>query len=335
MNLEEFTNLIEKYKRGECSSRETEFLENYLESFQNNSYEWKENEMGNKIIAEGKIYSEIMKNIDNQKNHYVRGIIFSPTLLKRAASIIFFLILGSAILYVSGIFPKKTDSVFWYEKATSYGEKDIITLTDGSIITLNADSKLKFPDQFDGSRREIYLEGEAYFEVHHNINQPFIVHTENLSTIVLGTKFNVSAYPENKTIAVSLLEGKVKILRSEKDKVDKIVFLKPKEQLEYDKENDVGSIGLFDSLKAVGWKDNIYKFENEPLHNVLSQIEKAFGVKFKVTSQSVLAQRITIKLEKGSLQTAVEVIKSLTGLDYKIVKGNNNLKEVLLFRNTK
>ena len=290
-----------------------------------------ENEMGNQRITEEKIYSAIMKNIDKEKSNYFSQIFFSPSLLKRAAVIIFFLILVSGILYVSGIFEQKTGSIVWNEKVTLSGEKSIITLPDGSIVTLNADSKLKYQDKFNNTSREVYLEGEAYFEVHHNITQPFVVHSENISTTVLGTKFDVSAYPEKKNISVSLLEGKVKVSREEKGKDNEIVVLKPKEQLLYDKENNVSSFEQFDSLEAVGWKDNIYKFQNEPLGEVLSQLERAFGVKFKLDDQSVLLQKITIKFEKKSLQTVVDVIKSLTGLDYKILKENNNINEILFF----
>ena len=146
------------------------------------------------------------------------------------------------------------------------------------------------------------------------------MHSENLTTTDLGTKFDVSAYPDNKTIAVSLLEGKVKISSDEKGKIDKIVVLKPKQELLYDKENNVSSFGVFDSLEAVGWKDNIYKFENEPLGEVLSKLERAYGVKFRISDQSVSEQKITVKFERNSLQTVVDVIKSLTGLDYKILK---------------
>ena len=335
MDIQIFLNLIEKYKKDECSSREKELLEKYLESFQNNSSEWIENEMGDQRIVDEKIYSEIMKNINKEKNNYFTKTLFSPTLLKRAASIVFILIMVSGILYVSGVFERKANSVVWQEKVTSSGEKYIVTFSDGSIITLNAESKLRYPAQFDIVKREIYLEGEAYFEVHHNIGWPFIVHSENLSTTVLGTKFDVSAYHENKTIVVSLLEGSVKVLRGEKEKTDEIAVLKPKEQLLYNKEKNISSFEQFDSLEVVGWRDNIYKFENDPLSEVLPELERAFDVKFRLNDQSVLAQKITIKFEKKSLQTVVEVIKRLTGLNYKIVKRDNNKKEVLFYRNIK
>ncbi|MGA7162094.1 MAG: FecR domain-containing protein [Bacteroidota bacterium] len=215
------------------------------------------------------------------------------------------------------------------------GEKSVLVLSDGSQVTLNADTKLKYPDRFDGTNREVYLEGEGYFVVQHISVHPFVVHAGNLSTTVLGTTFNVSAYPESKTIAVSLLEGKVKVTSNEKGTVDKTVVLEPKEQLLYDKEKNVGSFGLFDSLESVGWKDNIYKFVDEPLGKVFSQLERAYGIKFKITDQPVLVQRITVKFEKNSLQTVVDVMKSLTGLNYRLVRGDGKVQEVVFFGNAK
>ncbi len=332
MNLKQFSILIEKYKKGECSAREKELLENYLESFQNSTSEWNEKEMGDQRKIEEKIFSGIMKNIENDKDRYFARAFQSPLLLKMAASIIFFIVLATGVLYISGVFNQKIGAVVWYEKITSPGEKSTITLSDGSKFTLNAGSILKYPRQFNGKTRDIYLKGEAYFEVRHNSKQPFVVHTGNLTTTDLGTKFDVSAYPDNKTISVSLLEGKVKVSMSEKGRIDKVTVLKPKEQLLYDKGNNVIKFGKFDSIEAVGWKDNIYKFENEPLSKVMQQLGRAYGIKFKLADQSILAQKITVKFEKNSLQTVVNVIKNLTGLDYKIVKGNKDTKEVLFFR---
>jgi len=335
MDISEFSKLVEKYKRGELSRQEKERLESFLESFQTNSGKWVENEMGNQRIIEERVFSRIQESIHGEKIHYVNRTFFSPSLLKRAAAIAFFFIVSYGLLYISGVFSKRTVPVVWCEAVTSAGEKSILVLSDGSQITLNADSRLRYPYQFSGTNREVYLEGEGYFVVHHRNDQPFVVHTGDLSTTVLGTKFNVSAYPDSKTIAVSLLEGKVKVSRNEEGRIDKAVVIVPKEQLLYDKEHDTSSFSLFDSLEAVGWKDNIYKFEDEPLANVLFQLERAFAVKFKITDQQVLVQRITIKFENNSLQTVAEVLKSLTGLNYHIVSDSGEAREVVFFGKTK
>jgi len=335
MDFTKFSNLIEKYGRGELSPREKEKLEIFLGTFQTNHTEWVEIEMGKKIEVEEKIFSRILRTIKEENNHHLSKTSFSPSLLKRAAAIAFFFILSTGILYLTGIFPDRTRPAVWHEAVTLAGDKSVLVLSDGSQVTLNADTKLKYPDRFNGTNREVYLEGEGYFVVQHISGQPFVVHAGNVSTTVLGTKFDVSAYPESKTIAVSLLEGKVRVTSNEKGNIDKTVVLEPKEQLLYDKENDVGSFGLFDSLESVGWKDNIYKFVDEPLGKVFSQLERAYGIKFKITDQPVLAQRITVKFEKHSLQTVIDVLKSLTGLNYRLVRGEDKVQEIVFFGKTK
>ncbi len=330
-----FSKLIEKYKSGKCSPYEKKLLEDYLDSFQNNADGWNEDEMGKHRIVEAKIFAEIIKNLRKDKTYSFTRAFYSPALLKRVASIIFFIIVGSGILYMSGIFNQKNGAAIWYEKITSSGETTILSLADGSTVNLNAESKLRYPEEFEGETREVYLEGEGYFTIYHNADKPFIVQTKKLTTTVLGTKFDVSAYPENNTIAVSLLEGKVKVSSSEWGKNGKKIVLKPKEKLLYDKENNICSLAAVDSLKAIGWKDGIYKFENEPLSEVLTQLERAFGVKFELTDQLVLTQKITSKFEKSSIETVAEVIKSLSGLDYKLTKESNGRDKVSFYRNTK
>jgi transmembrane sensor len=163
MRRKEFSNLVEKYKRGELSPQEQEKLDSFLESFQRNHSEWVENEMGNKKAVEERILSRILSSIEREEIHRDRIVFFTPSLLKRAAAIAFFFILSAGILYVSGVFSKRITPAVWSEAVTLPGEKSIILLPDGSQVTLNADSKLKYPDRFNGTIREVYLEGEGYF----------------------------------------------------------------------------------------------------------------------------------------------------------------------------
>ena len=335
MRTREFSNLIEKYRRGELSPQEREALDSFLESFQTSPGEWVENEMGNKRVVEERILARILSTIKQEEIHRTKAMFFTPSLLTRAAAIAFFFILSAGILYVSGIFSRRVAPAVWSEAMTSPGEKSILFLPDSTQVTLNADSKLRFPDRFDGAERGVYLEGEGYFAVRHNNDQPFVVHTGSLSTTVLGTKFDVSAYPESKTIAVSLLEGRVRVTRNEKGKEDKTVVLKPEEHLIYDKENGVSSFGRFDSLEAVGWKDGIYKFENEPLSAALPRLERAFGARLIIADQKVLQQKITVTFENNSQLTVLGVIKNLTGLEYSTVVGKDNKQEVRFVRKAK
>lgn len=332
MDKRELLNLIEKYERGECSSREKDLLDLYLESFQSENTEWLSKEMGDQKLLEEKIYSAIERKINNEKMNDLKKIIFSTQVLKRVATIIFFIVLVSGAFYYSGIFKQKENLITWNEKSTSLGEKSILTFLDGTKITLNAGSKLKFPVGTAQKVWEVYLEGEAYFEVHPDKYRQFVVHSENLSTTVLGTKFNVNAFPEEKTITVSLVEGSVKVSKNEKGNSESLLVLQPKQQLLYDKESQLSTFEEFDLQKAVGWKDNSFKFESEPLSKVLSQLEKAYGVKFELLNKSYANRKITAKFEDSPLWTISEVIKKLTGLEYRIIKENNETKKIVFYK---
>jgi len=96
-----------------------------------------------------------------------------------------------------------------------YGRKSTITLSDGSVVWLNSGSYLIYPQEFSRKKREVYLAGEAYFEVTENTDKPFIVTTDDIEIEVLGTTFNVNSYPENKDVETVLVEGSVKVSRSD------------------------------------------------------------------------------------------------------------------------
>jgi ferric-dicitrate binding protein FerR (iron transport regulator) len=226
---------------------------------------------------------------------------------------------------------QKSVSIAWNEKRTAMGEKIIVTLLDGTKITLDADSRLKYPVHFGEASREVSLEGEAYFEVTHDAHKPFVVHTANISTTDLGTKFNINAFPDEENIIISLEEGKVKVSTSETGAKKEDVVLAPTQQLIYNKEKETNNVEQFDLQKAIGWKDNILIFENEPLSKVLISLERSFGVKFELANQSFAHSIIKANFKNESLWTVIKVIEKATGLKYTAIKENNELKKIVFY----
>ena len=149
---------------------------------------------------------------------------------------------------------------------------------------------------------------------------------------MLGTKFNVNAFPNENSIKVSLIEGKVKVSKVEEGKIDEIGILKPKEQLLYNKENKSRTFDSFDPEAVIGWKHNIFQFNDEPLGEVLLSLERSYGVKFELTDKSISNLKITATFKNNSIQTIAEVIDKLTGIKYKTVNENNETNKIIFYR---
>ncbi len=248
--------------------------------------------------------------------------------IRAAASIAFITLLSAFMLYQLGIFDSKAPVITWNEKQTVPGQKSILTLFDGTKITLNAESSLRYPTKFGEKSREVHLNGEAYFEVVHKTERPFVVHTNGIKTTVLGTKFNISAFKDERDISVSLVEGAVSISA---DMPDDKVLLKPAQQFLYNKENNEKVIKAFDALEVTGWKDNILIFNNIPLENVFVDLHRAFGVEFELSDESYKKQKIKANLNNESFWAVVEVIKFATGLNYKTITEKGELKKVIFY----
>jgi len=260
---------------------------------------------------------------DGRKEKYKTSI-----LLKIAASIVF-LIISSGILLLSGIFDKKGNSINWIEKSAMRGEKLIITLPDSSRITLNAESKLKYPAGFPGNNREVFLEGEAFFEVKHDSSKPFLARAQGVITKVLGTVFNVSAYSEENNVNVSLVSGKIRV--SSENSPDGIM-LQPMQKLQFSKNDETSIVAEFDLQKETGWKNNIYIFDNEPLEKVLKQLERNYGVKMELEDNSSKNKKIKANFKNESLATVIEVIKKSMQLKAKIEKKDNQINKVVFYK---
>jgi transmembrane sensor len=263
-----------------------------------------------------------------QKNWFL----YQPLYLRIAASVAFVILLITGAFFITSILKQRSVSIALNEKRTVMGEKIIVTLLDGTKITLNADSKLKYPMRFGEESREVYLEGEAYFEVTHNDQKPFVVHTADVLTTDLGTKFNVCAFPNEESITVSLEEGKVEVSTGASGTKKGDIFLSPTQQLVYNKEKETNKIEEFDLQKVIGWKDNILVFDNEPLSKVLVHLERYFGVKFEIADQSLADRNIKANFKNESFWTVVKVLEKATGLAYKTTKENNELKKIIFYK---
>ena len=155
------------------------------------------------------------------------------------------------------------------------GGEFFLTLSDGTEVYMNADSKLRFPTKFGKGERVVELEGEAYFQVVHNEDAPFIVKTSQMAIKVLGTEFNVSAYVEDSVIRTTLVRGSVKI---SSEVSGESVVLHPGEQSALNRGDHSMLVSEVDVSYAMAWKEGRLRFKEKPLKEVMKIISRWYDV---------------------------------------------------------
>lgn len=203
---------------------------------------------------------------------------------------------------------------------TNKGTKATVELPDGSKVWLNADSKITFPDKFMGSTREVQICGEAFFDVVSDSLQPMIVSTnKNFKIRVLGTKFNVKSYDNDADAKTTLVSGIVELIE-EKAGEGEVVIAKLSNEESYTIKNNatVGVVAKSDTTKQIAWKNGCLIFDSTPLSEVIKQLERWHGTKFKVDDPSILNFRYTAEFNSESVVQIMEMLKFISRLDYSI-----------------
>lgn len=173
------------------------------------------------------------------------------------------------------------EQITMVEYATVAGQKMSLMLPDGTSVTLNSGSRISYPERFSHQRRDIQLEGEAYFDVVSDSTRPFSVRTDNVTTVVLGTSFNVRAYSEDRDISIALVEGRVKV-DQRLDSTTREFYLRPTEMLTVNRADTTHVMGQFHLLEVLGWKDGLLYFNKTSFPEAISRIERWYGVEIDI-----------------------------------------------------
>lgn len=194
------------------------------------------------------------------------------------------------------------------------GKTRVIQLSDGSKVTLNSGTELRYPKSFDGNKREVYLNGEAYFEIAHDAKKSFLVHSGKVVTSVLGTSFNVTAYPKISNLSVTVITGKVAVKDTESQKM---VMLLPTERAVL----KAGKIDFtVDSVKDVAdmiaWTKGELIFNNATLEEIACKIGYKYGVKIAISNREKNLRKITGTFNKQSFLDIMDAITRLTDTKY-------------------
>lgn len=190
----------------------------------------------------------------------------------------------------------------WTKLSTPAGGQFKILLADGSTVMLNAASTLEFPNVFASDIRSVKLDGEAFFEVSHHPEQPFIVQSRNQKTKVLGTKFNISSYADNKT-TTSLVEGKIEVSTA-----NQRIVLRPGEQTINDG-NQLTHLKVLPKADT-DWKDGHLSFESKPLGEIMQSVAKWYDITVYFEEPNLMAKTFTGSVPRN--KPLDEILKALT-----------------------
>ncbi|QBQ42556.1 DUF4974 domain-containing protein [Sphingobacterium psychroaquaticum] len=190
----------------------------------------------------------------------------------------------------------------WTKLSTPTGGQFKILLSDGSTVMLNAASTLEFPNVFASDIRTVKLDGEAFFEVSHNPEKPFIVESKNQKTKVLGTKFNISSYADSKT-TTSLVEGKIEVSTA-----NQRIVLRPGEQTI----NDGNQLTHLKALSKADtdWKDGHLSFESKPLGEIMQSVAKWYDITVFFEEPELMTKTFTGSVPRN--KPLDEILQALT-----------------------
>lgn len=256
--------------------------------------------------------------------------------------------IAAALLALAGLFfvfnyigkgGKKGSKTF----LAAYGERKNIQLPDGSDVTLNAGSKIEIRENFGASGRDVYLEGEAFFDVKHNDKLPFVVHTQAMDVKALGTAFNVKAYSDERITETSLIRGLVEVTLKESN--NRTMLLYPSQKIKWEHyvagskgasaiARQTDSLRLKDSLvkkvfvtdhgdvKEIAWKENKLVFDDDLFSDIAVLLERWYGVEIEFRDDSLRDYHFSSTFEKEDINTVLEYLRESRKFSYKIEEGD-------------
>jgi ferric-dicitrate binding protein FerR (iron transport regulator) len=197
------------------------------------------------------------------------------------------------------------------------GEEYSLILSDGTKVYLNSMSKLVYPVRFSGDKREVKLEGEAFFEVQKDKHHPFVVSVNGIQINVLGTSFNINAYQDDQKVYTTLVEGKV-MINSANHESEKW-FLEPNQQAIFDKSGSGVEIRNVDAKQYMQWTTGTYTFTNQSLDDIMKSLSRWYDFKYSYSDESLKSIRFEGGLNKyESIEPILDIITRTGKVKYKV-----------------
>lgn len=331
MQKEECIEIFERYIQNRANQDEVKRLSRWIKNNQEISLWLEQQVMASSSAIDSEVQMRMLRNIEsaiNTENKIVNEsqskIRFQLNKWMRVAAMFILPVLTAAgvYFYMSRLDTSAAPLVIAVER----GQKANITLPDGSKVWLNSQSKLTYSANFNIKKRELQLDGEAYFEVAHNPNKPFIVKSNDISVEALGTAFGMKAYNEDKLISSILMRGKVRVTTPDGEAI-----LMPNDRIMYDKTTHKKvKNAVTNATDFTGWIHNELRFENESLGDIAKTIQRIYNVDIVFATVKLKNQRYTGTINNNSLESVLNIISLTSPVLFQI-----NNQQVTLSENPK
>lgn len=236
---------------------------------------------------------------------------------EKIAAVLFIPLLLSGFLYIYFSESGQKQRDIYNELNVAFGTISQLVLADGTKVWLNSGTNLKYPINFTSYRREVYLEGEAYFEIAKNRHKPFIVKTSDLDVKVTGTSFNVMAYPEEDMVETTLIMGKASLVKElENSRFKVLAELTPGEKATFDNKERKIVMEKVDTDKIISWKEGQLIFRDDPMDNVVRKLGRWFNTDIELIDDELKSYRYTATFTDESLLQVLELLKVSAPIEY-------------------
>lgn len=307
--------LIERYHQGQCNSKEQLAVEQWLES---DDFEMSYPEDVELTALQEKGWKKISSRYDFSAP-FATNKFFKlnnyRSMLQLAAC--FLLLVGIATIYYSDKEEHSSHKLTQIYKIikTVKGQKLQVKLPDGTMVCLNSESILRFPESFTGSQRELEFSGEGYFDVAKDPSKPFIIHTQKTKVQVLGTKFNLRALKTETNTSVVVEEGKVRFI-GKPGTQETILRANHRGVFDYSTTTTMNTqevpVG-----KYIAWKNNELLLDNLTLEEAAQTLERWYNVKIKISSANLAKERYTGNFNNPTLKQVLESMSFAVKFNYK------------------
>lgn len=330
MNDDKFWLLVARHFSGEGSAEDEAELKKILDNSPEDKaryealvlYWGKSKQRGESELAAAyrKVQSRLEQPTNGSRDR--RPLQRSRTMFRRGIRIS----IAACLLITAGFFTwRQLDepASAWNTRTNSKGQRSTIVLADGSTVWLNAESKLRYPDKFSGGVRQVYLEGEAFFDVTKNPQVPFVIHLSDGIVRVVGTSFNIKAFKNENKVETSVVTGKVAFIAKGKNVSSKgdSVLITPNLKAVYFKESKELIQLSTDSNEDKAWIDGTLIFKSTSFNEITKVLERTFGKKIVFDNEGLKACKLTATFANTSLDEVLELLSKTKDYTYKEIDG--------------